>query len=370
MKVRWAKQEELTGVVGDFSKMIGPDPQLLIENVKTEYRVLRVNENLFFPVTINDTEWKNSFVCSPYTAYAKYTKEEIKWTIKNKALRFLLLLLVNGMASWLRRGSLNKNVHVNNFLLSTNPFPDWNGEEISEITAFIKEEYPHHAIVFRSLNDYQHSDLLKVFASNGYDNIGSRQVYIFDLSKEAWLKHRNNKHDNKLIKNKGLKLVRHEEMEALIPEALQLYRKLYLEKYSEYNPQFTLKYFQESHKYGIINFQGYTDESGVLKAFSGQFAIGKTITSPLVGYDISAPQKDGLYIHAAQLAILSKFDLDLMLNLSSGAPGFKRMRGGRPSIEYSALYLEHLPFKRKWRWKVLKYFSNVIGVPIIKKYKL
>jgi hypothetical protein len=370
MKIRWAKKEELKGKVKNFSKIFESDSEFLIENVDTQYRFLYVNENLFFPVTINNTEWENSFVCSPHAAYTKYAKEEIKWTIKNVVLRSILFFIINMISGWLKRGELNKNIHVNNFLLSTNPFPEWNGDEIREITTFLKSEYPEHAIIFRSLNEYQHSNLLKIFEANNYDTIGSRQVYIFDLTKKEWLKHRNNKRDNKQIIKKGLNLVEHEKMEALLPQALELYRKLYLKKYTQLNPQFTLKYFKECYKYGVIEFQGYTDETGVLKAFSGQFTLENTITSPLVGYDTDAPKTESLYIHAAQLAILSKFKLGLLLNLSSGAPDFKRMRGGSASIEYSAIYLNHLSSKRKLRWKVLKFVSNKIGVPLIKKYKL
>jgi hypothetical protein len=165
-------------------------------------------------------------------------------------------------------------------------------------------------------------------------------------------------------------LINHKEMKAYLPQALQLYRDLYLKKYSELNPQLTLKYFEEVHQTGIINFHGYIDKNKILKAFSGQFTLDKTITSPIVGYDVSAPQKEGLYIHAAQLALLNKFDQGLLLNLSSGAPSFKRMRGGQASIEYSAIYLKHLPLKRRLPWKVLQFISNKIGVPLIKKYKL
>ncbi|MGK0414858.1 MAG: hypothetical protein ACJA1B_003087, partial [Polaribacter sp.] len=247
MKIRWAKQEELTGIVGDFSKIISPNSQLLIENVRTEYRVLRVRKEVFFPVTINHTEWENSFVCGPYAAYTAYAKEEIKWNIDHKTVRAILILLVNTISGWLKRGMLNKNVHVNNFLMTTNPYPEWNGKEITEITSFIKAQYPKHAIIFRSLNDYQHGHLLQLFQKNKYENVGSRQVYIFNLTKEAWLKHRNNKHDNKLIEKKGLHLINHKEMKAYLPQALQLYRDLYLKKYSELNPQLTLKYFEEVH---------------------------------------------------------------------------------------------------------------------------
>jgi hypothetical protein len=368
--IRWATPAELTGLVRDFSELFSVDSQLLIENVQTTYRVLRVHENLFFPVTINGTEWDNSFVCSPYTAYANYSKEEIKWTIKNKFLKNILFLFLNIIGRWLKNGGLNKNVHVNNFLLSTNPYPEWNGQEIEAITAFILSEYPSHTLIFRSLNAYQHQALIHRFEANGYDSIGSRQVYIYDLTKAEWLKHRNNKHDNRIIRKSGLRLVQHEEMGDFMPQALDLYRQLYLKKYSEYNPQFTLRYFQQCHAKNIVQFQGYVDKSGRLKAFSGLFIIENTITSPLIGYDLTAPRKDGLYIHAAQLAVLNKFETGLLLNLSSGAAEFKRMRGGQAVIEYSTLYLKHLPRNRRLRWQVLKFVSNKIGVPLIRKYKL
>ena len=370
MKIRWAKQIELSGLIRGFSQMFSKESESLIRNVKTQFRVLKINKNLFFPVTINEQEWNNSFVCSPYTAYANYSRDEIRGKIENKIIQAVLLFLIQIIAYWLRRSSLNKNIHVNNFLLSTNPYPKWSGKEITEVTKFIKTEYPDHAIIFRSLNTYQHTELIKAFRNNDYECIGSRQVYIFDLPKEAWIKHRNNKHDNKLIRKSGLRLIQNEEMKPYLNQALSLYRKLYLEKYSKYNPEFTIRYFEECHSKGIIKFQGYLDEFKNLKAFSGQFTIENTITSPLVGYDTDAPKKEGLYIHAAQLAILQKFETGLLLNLSSGASSFKRMRGGQSSIEYSVMYIKHLPFYRQLPWKVLNFLSNNIGVPLLKKYKL
>jgi hypothetical protein len=193
---------------------------------------------------------------------------------------------------------------------------------------------------------------------------------MFNLTENNWLKHRNNGHDNKLIKKIKLIFLDHSEMGDYMEQALQLYYKLYLKKYSQYNPQFTLAYFKHCYAENIIYFQGYKDANNNLKTFSGLFIIGDTITSPLVGYDTDAPQSDGLYIHGAQLALLYKLKSNLSLNLSSGAPDFKRMRGGVPTIEYSAIYLAHLPFKRRSTWRILQFISNKIGVPLLKKYKL
>jgi hypothetical protein len=193
---------------------------------------------------------------------------------------------------------------------------------------------------------------------------------MYDITYENWLKHRNNKHDLKLIRKQNLILIKHDEMEPFLEQALQLYQMLYLEKYSKYNPQFTLKYFETCYKDGIIQFQGYKNSENILKAFSGLFIVENTITSPLVGYDTAADQKEGLYIHAAQLALLFKFESNLLLNLSSGASKFKRMRGGAPSVEYSVVYCKHLSRRKKLTLIILQYLSNKIGIPLMEKYEL
>ena len=370
--INWAHWKDLPeGQIRAFAKLFSEyKSQELIANVNTQFKLLKIADDIYLPVTINDEEWENSFVCSPFTAYALYSKDELMLTISNKLIQFPLLLVIKLLGKWLKWGQLNKNIHVNNFLLSTNPYPTWHGEEIELITEFIKQKYPNHAIIFRSLNTTQHTQLLSIFEQKNYQLIASRQLYMFDLTMDNWLKHRNNKHDNKLIKKKKLIFLDHAEMSDYIEQALQLYYKLYLKKYSQYNPQFTLNYFKKCYSENLIYFQGYKDENNILKAFSGLFIIGDTITSPLVGYDTDAPKSDGLYIHCAQLAILYKLKSDLSLNLSSGAAEFKRLRGCVPAIEYSAIYIQHLSFKRRVTWLILTFISNKIGVPLLKKYKL
>lgn len=372
MKIEWVNWSKLPeGQLKSFAKLFSEHTsQELILNVDTQFKILKIAPEVYLPVTINNEELDSSFVCSPYTAYALYSKDELIHKINNKWIQLPLLFIIKLIGKWLKWGQINKNIHVNNFLLSTNPYPEWQGEQIEEITEFIKKEYPDHSIIFRSLNTWQHQPLLDKFTQNKYDLIGSRQVYIFDLTYADWLKHRNNKHDNRLIKKRGLIFLDHAEMGDYIEQARNLYNKLYLQKYSKYNPQFTLKYFQTCYTEGVVYFQGYKDENNVLKTFSGLFIVGDTITSPLVGYDTDAPQSDGLYIHGAQLAILYKFRSNLLLNLSSGAPQFKRMRGGAPAIEYSAIYFKHLSFRRRMTWQILKFISNKIGVPLLDKYEL
>lgn len=372
MKAEWINSKDLPeGKMKAFAELFSTQREAdLIKNVLTKMRFLKVSNNLVFPASINDSEVENTFVCSPFTAYARYSKDELTANISNKWLQYLLLAVIKILAWFLRLGNIDRNVHINNFLLSTNPYPDWDGTQIKSITEFVRREYPNHAIIFRSLNRYQHQTLLDLFEKAGYQKIGSRQVYLFDQDYRTWLKHGNNKHDRRLIKKQGLTYIDHEAMFPYLEEALALYNKLYLIKYSPYNPQFTLTYFQGCHQKNIMYFQGFLDESGNLVAFSGLFIMGNTITSPLVGYDTDAPQKKGYYIHAIHTILQYKFTQELILNLSSGAAHFKRLRGGKPSIEYSVVFTRHLPLRRRIIWFVLQWVSNSIGVPLIKRYKL
>ncbi len=372
MKIKWSNLQEIKDKkVRLFAELFATKKSNdIVSNIHTEVRVINVNNEFEFPVTINNEAIENSFVCSPYTAYGLYAKDELKHKIKSKIIQYPLLVLIKLIAFLLRKGKIDKNIHINNFLLSTNPYPDWSGEHSAPLTAFLKSEFPKHALIFRSLNRYQHTSLIQELEKNEYLKLGSRQVYIYDESFEVWQKLKQNKHDRRIIQRKSLTQLSHQEMFPYLEDALALYNLLYLVKYSKFNPQFTLKYFQYCHENELVHFQGFIDKEGKLKAFTGLFILGNTITSPLVGYDTQAPQKEGLYIHAINSIMQYKFNHNLLLNLSSGAPKFKRLRGGKPSVEYSLVYIKHLTFFRRFTWSVIIFISNKIGVPLLEKYEL
>ncbi len=372
MEINWTTHKEIPQRLHRSFALIFADNKAedLIENIHTEIRMIRVSNTLFFPVSVNSKVRTNTFVCSPYTAYALYAKDELKLKVPNKLLQLPILAVIKLMGLFLKVGKIDKNIHINNFLLSTNPYQEWHGSEIEALTQFIQRNYPRHAILFRSLNNYQHQHLITQFEKNGYLKIGSRQVYIYDMNYEQWIHHNNNKNDRRLIRKQGLTYLSHEEMRPYLAEANALYNLLYIEKYSQYNPQFNVRYFEECYEKEIMHFQGYANKDGKLKAFAGLFILDNTITSPLVGYDIYASQKEGLYVHAINLVMKYKFESNKLLNLSSGAAQFKRIRGGVPSMEYTVVYTQHLPLLRRIVWRFLQFISNKIGIPLIEKYEL
>ena len=58
------------------------------------------------------------------------------------------------------------------------------------------------------------------------------------------------------------------------------------------------------------------------------------------------------------------------LNLSAGAAHFKRLRGGEPAIEYSAVLCEHLCAPTRRALGLLRILTTRIGIPIMERFQL
>ena len=119
-----------------------------------------------------------------------------------------------------------------------------------------------------------------------------------------------------------------------------------------------------------MTFFGLRAPSGVLDGILGLFAIDGIVTAPIVGYDTSLDSRFGLYRLLMTLTFQFAMQSGLRLNLSSGAAHFKRLRGGRPQIEYSAIYDRHLSVSRRLSVSALAATVNGLGVPLMRKFQL
>jgi len=323
-----------------------------------------------FPVTLNETEYESSYVCSPYNALVTYSQDELV-KIKNRPMRLFLSLLLKAMGGLFRWGEINKNLCVNNFLLSTNPYPDWQGEGAKEHLNKCLSQYPNHTIAYRSLNNHTNEALIQNLTNLGFILVPSRQVYIFDFKLCDFKSRNNTQNDRRALAKSEYKLVMHEEIcESDYPNIVSLYNKLYLDKYSQHNPQFSLKLIAYWHKHKLLTMFGLRDSQGDLQGIIGIFESEKVITAPLVGYNTDLPNQNALYRILIYLILDYSEKKGHCLNLSSGASDFKILRGGQPFIEYSALYVKHLPFYRRLTWKVVNGLLRTLFVPLVKRYKL
>ena len=242
---------------------------------------------LTLPVTVNDATPGNAWVCSPLTTYSRYALEETR----RVAPRVLVAPLggVIGVADrWLRRAELDSAVSVNNWLLSTNLYPATDGVDFAALAASCEVRWPRHAFWFRSLNFVQHADWLQALMAAGFDLIPTRQVYLFRDITQRITKHQNLRRDLHLLRTTPLTSVSHDAFtDADFVRSEALYAQLYLDKYSRLNPSYTAAFLKAWHRAGLLEFAGFRDDTGELRAVVGMFGQGSLLSAPIVGYDTS-----------------------------------------------------------------------------------
>lgn len=327
-------------------------------------------QDFVFPATVNYTEWNNSYVCSPYTAFVSYAREELA-KLKSPLLEKALGHLITGLALLLRKANINRVVHINNWLLSTNLYPNWKGEGAETLHQSLRKKYPDHVLIFRSLNQKTNSELLKRLGQLGYRLLPSRQVYMFDARRSNLRQPKNYQRDIDLLHKTNYQVVTHQEfLESDFPRVVDLYNQLYLDKYSQHNPAFSESLIRLWHQHGILQMTGLRGSSGRLEGVVGIWERDGITTVPLVGYEMSIPQTIGLYRMLMAIAIEDAHRRSILLNLSAGAAHFKRLRGGEPELEYSAVYYAHLPWSKAVAWRVLDLLLSNLAAPLMRYFQL
>lgn len=346
-----------------------------IRNVKTRLTSVAIGRHVFL-TSINDQQKHtpvNAYVVSPITAFGHYALDEIK-RLQRPLVTWPLTLLVLACRALLASGRIDNIVAINNWLLSTNIYPKgWLGEEALTCVTQLTQSFPRHAIGFRSLNTEVNGELLDQLLQQGFIGVPSRQVYIFDFrdNDELLVKHHNNRMDAKLLEKSSLVQCEAAQFSAQdYVRAEALYRDLYVNKYSSLNPQYTAAWLRAGVEQGWLELIGLRDQQGELAGVVGWFIASDTVTAPIVGYDTSLPKKLGLYRLLTHLCLKRAAQDRKRLNFSSGAAAFKRLRGGIPAIEYSAVYIRHLPFWQQAVWKFLSFLLTTIAVPLMRRWQL
>ena len=322
-----------------------------IRNVNTQVHLVQIGNQLV-PATLNHAEYQNSYVCSPYTAYISYAKDELG-LLNNPLLESLLSggIMLTGLA--LKLAKLNQTLSLNNWLVSTNLLPIWTAQDIQEATQRLIQQRPQHSLNIRSLNLKHHAALIDLLKSQGWLLLPARQVYLFDNQERQWWQRNHTKKDQALLRKVEagklpLHWVKpHELLDSDFKSLEICFNQLFIEKHSHYNPQFSADFLREMHHQALIEFHSFRDENGRIVATIGLFTQQNTITTPIVGYDTDLPKELGLYRLLMAVLLRLTYERQQPMNLSSGAGSFKRARGGEPVLEYTAFYTQHLPWGRR-----------------------
>jgi hypothetical protein len=341
----------------------------LIPNVRTQVLALRSGERVF-PVTVNNGGRGGSYVCEPYSAYILYARRELE-LVGAGAEKWLFLPLIVLAALLLRAARINRIVHVDNWLLSTNLHGDWEGGDIGEIRHFLTGRFPRHIIAIRSLDRWSSPALINAATTDGWTLFPSRQIWVTGDVAVQWHNRHGLAEDRRMLRRSGLRVEHLGSISAADAERIaQLYAMLYLEKYSGLNPAFSAQWVIETARAGLIRYRCARDDDGVIQAVAGSLRRGEVLTPPVVGYDTTKPRALGLYRIASLLFTEDAMQQGVGLNGSAGAASFKRGRGARAEIEYSACYLAHLPRVRRAILTLIAGLLNRIAVPYMRKRQL
>ena len=198
------------------------------------------------PVTVNDGRegFANCYVVCPRTLFGAYCREEdcrnLPWPLR-LALEPLFAVVEQGLAF----GHFDHVVHLNNWLVATNLFPD--GLTPAQCVAAMRRlsrEHPGRAVVWRSLLRRRHAEVIAGFAAAGCVLLPTRRVWLFDTTSVSAMaairRHNSAKTDFRKFRAIPCAELRGADMGLDdFRRAAELYRMLYIEKYTALNPQYS-----------------------------------------------------------------------------------------------------------------------------------
>jgi len=371
-QIQWHENRAAKDAQQIWSKVMQKGARHYIRNVDCAVKLLSDKQAVYLPVVIPNPTYNNSYVCSPYGQYINYGYREVDIELGERPLAAQVSKgAIKLFEQCAPRRYFDKVVFVNNWLLSTNLYTPISPLQTKAITDLLVEQFPERAIVFRSLGDVLNKQMQANLRSVGYESVLSRQIYLLDPKKELYKKRKAYKEDLRLKRKRSdYQWVAAKDCDASIWKvAKRFYDDLYINKYSAINPQFTNAFFRDSIQNGWLRYY-FLQKEGKTHAFFGYLHRQGVMTTPVLGYDFSLPQKEGMYRLTSLRIFQEGIQRGFIVNNSSGASKFKKLRGSEPSYEYNMIYTKHLSKPRQFPWQLLQGLTKHIASPILEHYEL
>ncbi|WP_221089931.1 GNAT family N-acetyltransferase [Deinococcus aquaedulcis] len=336
----------------------------LVANVASSVFALEVAGEPM-PVTVDSGALGGSYVSSPHSAYALYARAELE-LVDVGALAAPARVALAGVDRLLRAAAVNRAVHLNNWLLSTNLHGAWRGQGLSAARHTLTTRFPGHLLGVRSVDDWSAPGLRAALEADGWILVPSRRIWVVEDLARQWRPRGNFGHDRRAVARSGLTL---EDLTTLTPGDAQriahLYALLYMGRYSPLNPVLTPAFIEASWRTGFLSYRVARAPDGQIMAVAGMWVRGGVMTPPVVGYDTARPQREALYRVACWLFMERALALGVRLHGSSGAAHFKRQRGAQGFTEYNAYFAAHLPPARGLALRALAKLLKGAALPVM-----
>lgn len=321
-----------------------------VANARGTMLALVVDDAVVLPLFVPDagSADNTAYTSSMYAHYVSYARAELR-ELRSPIIRGLAAVALVPVAAMLRAARIDEAVYINNWLLSTNLYPALAPAAVEAVTAAVAARFPGRHIVWNSINEHTTGALHARMRDLGYLPLFSRSIWTQDVYEglgsriEHVLRRERRLASRSEHRFRGSRSGR----DGTDPDsAADLYRRLYVEKYSPHNPQLTSRFMAETDHAGVVDYEILADGRGEAVGVIGHIEVNGVLTTPVLGYDLDRPREDGLYrILSIRLQDKAR-DLGLVFHSSAGAGEFKKSRGSRNRIEYRMVVLDGVP---RWR---------------------
>ena len=290
-----------------------------------------------------------TYINSPRSAWFDYLAHECK----HMPLSSLSISILGRLSYFL---GIDKTVFIGNYPISTSIWSTEQEKDIPNIASKMVNIYPTYFAGIRNILPHRHKTLIEQLETLGFKGIPSRVIYEFDFRNGQIPTPSHLKRDLGLLKKSAVQIEICTELDIeSLTKIHQLYKKIYLEKHSLLNPQYTIHFFDDVINQKLMSCLLIKDIKGQILSFALLCRSGETLTVPALGYD-PANSSDGCYrVLFASIYNYAKHNR-VLLNYSSGAGDFKRKRGGIPHLEYT--YLKSPQTKSIFRQGILDLVAN------------
>jgi hypothetical protein len=231
---------------------------------------------------------------------------------------------------------LDQSAIINNALLSVSLIGARQVQGLRQAMVQAAQQWPDRYVVARGI--MAPADVVSDLASSvGGAALPNRISYVFDLRDGQLPTKINAQRDFKLLSSAALDVKGHSDLTPdMLEAAHRQYLDVYVGRHGVRNPQFTLQFFRDLQIAKAAEFIGLARD-GRLVAFAALRDHAEFYSVPLIGYDMAAPQRHGLYRQIFALALRTAAQRKALINFGAGAPRYKTLRGAEPDVEHMVI---------------------------------
>jgi hypothetical protein len=321
-----------------------------VANADCEVRQIDIGQHALPATRLQHEHPDASYVASARSAWLRYPQHEAGRLLGNGwawAGRLASAALLSPCSLLIHKAGLHNAAMLGNHLLSTNLHPDWGLKELLQLQEQAISIYPQQPLILRNICPQLTPKLAQALQREQWQLVPARMVYLCDPSQQEVKQHNHVKRDAKLLAGKDMEVLGPQDIHSSdLPALRELFRQLFIHKYSRLNPDFTPAFFELCLETGFLQLHALRYQgkmAGVLGIYEQDFGhCQRWVTTPLIGYDLALAQELGLHRRLMALLLQQAQQKKAGLHYSSGAASFKKARGGQAQLEYCAIYSRHL----------------------------